>query len=304
MKKSELIYGVSLGVAFYLTGINILAGLIPHDENSKMIFLVIGVSLAAFGGILSIITVAWYISHREDKMRDDKIGMGEQKYKSKWWLGIAFELVLIIIFSYLFSYGFLKEVNINVQIAIVSGLFGILGWSIQSENQRRIEFHNRLFELEKDHKNRLAQIRLQTYNDRKEIYESLLKPFMEAFLVATEKKDIKEEMKKMGEEMRKKMVEDNINIHLLGSDETCRIWEEWLKLARRGEVKNEDIQKKRNVALILFYARLVLSIRRDLGYEETEINEEDFISSFITDIKAYENELKEARKWKKADEVP
>jgi len=33
-----------------------------------------------FGLLLSIITLAWYITHGEDKMRNNKIRIGEQKY--------------------------------------------------------------------------------------------------------------------------------------------------------------------------------------------------------------------------------
>lgn len=63
MKKSDLIYGVSIGAAFYLTGINILVEFIPD----KKIFFFIGIILVVFGGILPIITLILYVNHREDK---------------------------------------------------------------------------------------------------------------------------------------------------------------------------------------------------------------------------------------------
>lgn len=93
-------------------------------------------------------------------------------------------------------------------------------------------------------------------------------------------------------------------MHLFGSDESCRILEEWRSLGLKGKSENPEIQKKRNTAMLIFYSRLLLSIRRDLGQQETQINELGILRSFLTDLDQNEKEFREAMLWESASDVP
>lgn len=224
-------------------------------------------------------------------------------------IAIIIEIIFIALFFVFFSYEPFNNVDPNVKATIIAGLFGLLGWTIQHEYQtvrdfqqqsfqRNEEYEKRLHEIKIEHENRIAQIRLQNYDNRKEMYESLLLPFITMFRAAKEKKPV--DLIRLSKQMDK----NNIQVHLLGSDEACRAWEDWFQLAQRMETEKDDNKKKFiQLVVMILYARIVLSIRKDLGNEETEIDEIDFLRSFIKDIDDILPLLRKAQKVKSIEEI-
>jgi hypothetical protein len=169
---------------------------------------------------------------------------------------------------------------------------------IYIKSTKAMDAERRLHELDLNHHNTLAQIGMRSYDVRKEIYQQFLQPFMEALVLQKrgEVPDFQEQMESM--------VKSNIDIHLLGSDETCRIWQEWRSLGLKGQSEDIEIQKRRDAAMLIFYARIILSIRRDLGQKDTKIDEEGILRSFLTDFDKHKDEFREALLWKSASDVP
>ncbi len=189
-------------------------------------------------------------------------------------------------------------INSDVFIGSLTALFGLLGITFQINSAKTMDARRRSHELEANHQNSLAQIRMETYDARRESYLQLLEPFMEAL---SNPKAVKQ---KNQLDLVKTMVRINIDLHLFGSDESCRILEEWRSLGLKGQSENPEIQKKRNTAMLIFYSRLILSIRRDLGQQDTKIDELGILRSFLTDLDQNEKDFHEALQWESASDVP
>ena len=216
----------------------------------------------------------------------------------KYWISPIILIVSIIYVVYLFfisPYG--KQINLNVFIGSLTALIGLLGITFQIKATKEIEAERRLHEIEINHRNTLAQIRMRSYDARKESYKQLLKPFTETLILSSKQKPI--DFQKYIEEMMR----SNIDIHLLGSDKTCKLWENWRVLAFKTKEDDDELQKKIGLASLIFYARLILSIRKDLGHPYTKITEIDILRSFIKDLEDYKDELKEALKWESLSDV-
>lgn len=190
------------------------------------------------------------------------------------------------------------KINSDVFIGSLTALLGLLGISIQIKSAKTMDAKRRSHELETNHQNALAQIRMETYDARRESYLQLLEPFMEAL---SNPKDV---AGKDQQDLKATMVRVNIDLHLFGSDESCKILEEWRSLGLKGQSENPEIQKKRNTAMLIFYSRLILSIRRDLGQQDTKIDELGILRSFLTDLDQNEKDFREALKWKSTSDVP
>ena len=190
------------------------------------------------------------------------------------------------------------KINSDIFIGSLTALLGLLGVTIHMKSTKAMDAERRLHELNLNHHNALAQIGMRSYDVRKEIYQQFLQPFMDTMILQKrgEVPDFQEQMESM--------VKSNIDIHLLGSDETCRIWQEWRSLSLKGQSEDTEIQKRRNAAMLIFYARIILSIRRDLGQKDTKIDELGILRSFLTDIDEHKDEYREASLWKSASDVP
>ena len=217
----------------------------------------------------------------------------------KEWIGPIVLIVSIILLIVLF---FLKpkgqEINSNLFIGVLTALFGLLGIMLQINSIKDIEAKRRLHELELNHRNALAQIRMRSYDARRKTYQQLLGPFIKVMTFQKSGKQFNLQ------ELTEEMIKVGIDIYLLGSDETCRAWQEFKAIGFKGKSQNEQIARKRNAAILIFYARIILSIRRDLGQDDTEVSEIEILRSFISDIDEYLEELQEAQLWKTVSDVP
>ena len=222
-----------------------------------------------------------------------------KKTKQKDWIGsniLILSTILLIIIFIVEPKGL--KINPNVFIGSLTALLGLLSTMIYIKSTKAMDAERRLHELDLNHHNTLAQIGMRSYDVRKEIYQQFLRPFMEALILQKrgEVPDFQEQMESM--------VKSNIDIHLLGSDETCRIWQEWRSLGLKGQSEDIEIQKRRDATMLIFYARIILSIRRDLGQKDTKIDEEGILRSFLTDFDKHKDEFREALLWKSASDVP
>lgn len=211
-------------------------------------------------------------------------------------------IILIIGIIALACFYFFKPQGIQLDTEVFIGSFtalvGLLGISIQIRSSKTLDAERKEHEQKLNHQNALAQIRMRTYDARRESYMQLLEPFMKA--LANPRGVVKMDQ----QDQIETIVRANIDLHLFGSDESCKILEEFRSLGSKGQSKNPAIQKERNTAMLIFYSRLLLSIRRDLGQQETQVDELGILRSFLTDFDQHENEFKEALLWKSASDIP
>ncbi len=222
----------------------------------------------------------------------------EESYRKDW---IAPSILILSILGLIIIF-FAKpkgiEIDSNLFVGSLTALLGLLGLTFQMKTTKEIEAKRRLHELELNHRNTIEQIRMRSYDTRKKTYQLLLQPFTETFILQKrgEQPDIQKHVEIM--------IKSNIEIFLSGSDETCRAWLEWKALASKGIGEDKEIRDKRFAAMMVFYARMILSIRRDLGEKNTEINEMDILKSFMSDIDEKQYLFNKALSWKTASEVP
>ena len=222
-----------------------------------------------------------------------------KKTKQKDWIGsniLILSTILLIIIFIMEPKGL--KINPNVFIGSLTALLGLLSTMIYIKSTKAMDAERRLHELDLNHHNTLAQIGMRSYDVRKEIYQQFLQPFMDTMIL------LKRGKEPDFQEQTESIMKSNIDIHLLGSDETCRTWQEWRSLSFKGKSEDIEIQKRRNAAILIFYARIILSIRRDLGQKDTKIDELGILRSFLTDIDEHKDEYREASLWKSASDVP
>ena len=221
-----------------------------------------------------------------------------KKAKQKDWIAsniLILSIILLIIIFIIEPKGL--KITSNVFIGSLTALLGLLGITIHIKSTKAMEAERRLHELNLNHHNALAQIGMRSYDVRRETYLQFLQPFMEA-LVLQKRGEVPDSHKQI-----EAMVKSNIDIHLVGSDETCRAWQEWYSLSLKGKSGDIEIQKKRNFATLIFFARIILSIRCDLGQKDTKVDELGILRSFLTDFDEHKEEFQEALLWKSASDV-
>lgn len=223
-------------------------------------------------------------------MQRDTFASPETRYRPlalTLFLSVAAVLVVII----------LIPVDANTKAVLATAAIAVAGWLFTSEFQRRENAKARLMEIELEHERRVSEIQLQTYESRRESYDEFLALFQEA-----------QEAVKTGKELdiskvTIRMMRANLSILLLGSDEVIRLWDEFKKMGLKPPTEDKDVLLRRNVAILMFYSRVIIAIRRDLGREATVINEESVLRSFLTDYPKISDLVEEMRDVTSADEV-
>jgi len=75
------------------------------------------------------------------------------------------------------------------------------------------------------------------------------------------------------------MSDFNQRIMVWGSDDVLAVWVQWRRAAT-----NESDVKANPMKLMLLYEQLILTIRRDLGHKNSNLNTGDVLALFINDI--------------------
>jgi len=205
--------------------------------------------------------------------------------KSQWsWITSIVILVIAILglcYSFFLS-PYSENIDSNIFIGSLTALSGLLVVTFQIIASKQSDAERRLHEIKINHRNTISQIKMKGYDARKKTYDQLLKPFTNIIIATCEKKQINIKKNMEG------IVKAGIDIHLLGSDETCKIWDEWRAFSFKAE-HDTELEKIAGLITLALYPKLVLSIRKDLGYPYTELNGIDIFRSFIKDIDEYKD---------------
>jgi hypothetical protein len=207
--------------------------------------------------------------------------------KSHWyWItSIVILIIAILGLFYLFFFSpYSEDIDSNIFVVALTALIGLLGVTFQIIASKQSDAERCLHEIKINHHNTISQIKMKGYEARKKIYDQLLKPFTNIIIATCKKEKINIE-KTMGG-----IIKAGIDIHLLGSDETCKIWDEWRAFSFKAE-HDKELDNIVGLITLALYPKLVLSIRRDLGHPYTEISEIDVFRSFIKDIDKYKDVL-------------
>ena len=79
-------------------------------------------------------------------------------------------------------------------------------------------------------------------------------------------------------EFNQKMLSLGAKLFLFASDKTVKKYVEWREFGLNDKNKNDN-----NHQILLIMAELMVLIRKDLGYAETECNRDDFLNIMLTD---------------------
>ena len=90
------------------------------------------------------------------------------------------------------------------------------------------------------------------------------------------------------ENFNKKMLDLGVKLFFFASDETVKKYIEW----RLFGINSQDEQHIENkTKLVLLYAELIVLIRKDLGYENTKCNSDDFLNIILKDWEDYKKKI-------------
>ncbi len=123
---------------------------------------------------------------------------------------------------------------------------------------------------------RLARVRLR--EEQRKVYAEILDPYIRLF-TDLKGKGVQEATKKITSyEYRRAAFE----LNMFGSDRVVRAYNQLLAHAYRAENLGENDP----VTMMRLWGRLLLEIRRSLGYKRTKLNELDMLRAMIKDADA------------------
>jgi len=145
-------------------------------------------------------------------------------------------------------------------VPIVGGLLGVLGWYLRSSVET--------IRIEKE--------KLQ--DERRQIYTQILEPYIRIFAGAKNPRETKKAISQITSfEYRKASFE----LSLMGSDDVVRAVNELIQHTFRLE---RDGASSRPEELLIYWGRVLIAIRRDLGGTGTKLTEIDMLKVHIKDI--------------------
>lgn len=223
-------------------------------------------------------------------------------------MGIVYLVLSVTILFVLVIWGaYENDVRPEVIVLIASLLITIIGWFVKSEHERienskeRRSYQDnvhaqRKHEIELEHKRRISEIQLQNYPDRRETYQGFVDIFQKSSEVARGTPGATLPTKE-------EIMDLTMDLQLIGSDEVCQLWNEIRILGQRPTSSDASVPPERTMYMIVIYARIILSIRRDLGNENTGIDEISVLRSFVNDLDPMIPQLREIMK-KSIEEIP
>lgn len=180
----------------------------------------------------------------------------------KYWLivmsvvlfGISFGFLLYIALTGVFG------VSNDIIVVLLTVIFGSFGWIFKSEYDKRREIDRREYEA------RMEQERL-TFETRRQSYEGILKPFINVLAEGVGNIDeaaLKEEFMKAG-----------FKLLIYGSNDIIQRFNSYRQLGFQ--------QTPNQIALLVEFARLIISVKRLTGFPDTTLTEELVLRTFIND---------------------
>ena len=125
-----------------------------------------------------------------------------------------------------------------------------------------------LWVLKSDYDKRREMKRL-TYESRQKSYDALLKPFVNQFREIAVNKNVDPNT------LKQELVEAGVKLTIYGSDEVISAYENFKKLGQEQPLDNYELLSE--------FGKLILNIRKDTGFPETEITVKEILKSFIVD---------------------
>jgi len=151
---------------------------------------------------------------------------------------------------------------------------GVIGWGIRIRLQRRVDLEERLRE------------------DRIAIYNAILEPFI-ILLMSDEawNSDSKNKGKDKDNIAKKKLLsldyrQTGFRLSLMGSDEVVKSYNELMQYFYNSgpEPSGSEIDTQKIMSLLGYF---LLSIRRSMGNETTNLDQFDMLEWFISDARKY-----------------
>jgi len=113
------------------------------------------------------------------------------------------------------------------------------------------------------------EARKLTYESRKKMYDELLQPFIDSMIKAQRNQQLDID------KLTKQMTEVGIKLAIYGSDKVIAAYEKFRSL---GQKKPENPYQ-----ILVEFGKLIVTIRKDSGFPDTEVNIEKVLRMFIID---------------------
>lgn len=91
------------------------------------------------------------------------------------------------------------------------------------------------------------------------------------------------------QELQKRLLNSAVRLFFFASDSTIEAYRNWWEAAV--QVDPEDNEEEVGVELLKKYAELNVSMRQDLGYDETDASADDFLAMLFTDWEAHRTDV-------------
>ena len=168
-------------------------------------------------------------------------------------------LMLLLALAITIYVSYINIISTDVVVALLTGILGGISWLIKSESDKKRELE------------RLS------YESRRQAYDRLLQPFLNAMISIRSGQQINQD------ELNASMIEAGTKLFIYGSDEVCKEFNNFRRVSQDPE---QNVYK-----ILASYGRLLLAIRKDAGYPDTEMTVEEILRSFIVDYDQHREEI-------------
>ena len=187
-------------------------------------------------------------------------------------------LIVLSIILFGLTFGFLVYlalsgafgVSNDIIVVLITATFGGFGWIVKGEYDKRREIERR------EHEVSMENERL-TFKTRRQAYEDILNPFINALtggIANIDEEALKEEFMRAG-----------FKLLIYGSDDIIEQFNEY-RLLGLEQPPNQN-------ALLVGFARLLISIRKSTGFPDSNLTEETVLKTFIKNYNEVSEEIQE-----------
>lgn len=185
-------------------------------------------------------------------------------------------LIVLSIILFGFAFGFLVYVAItgvlavsnDIIVVLLTATFGGFGWVVKGEYDKKREIERR------EHESAMENERL-TFETRRQSYEGILQPFIDA--LAGGVANINEAA------LREEFMRAGFKLLIYGSDDIIQRFNEY-RLLGLEQPPNQN-------ALLVGFARLIISIRKSTGFPDSNLTEETILRTFINNYNEVSEEI-------------
>ena len=187
----------------------------------------------------------------------------------------------------------------GLTLPLVVALLGLLGLLVQMDANFRADARRREHERILAHTQAMNEAKMQTFLDRKNVYEALIEPFKN-LLIGKFIKNQRDAQILNPEGMAKA----KFDLLTYGSDTTIRALTDFFAMGAKANSMTDENKSVREAANLVFFARLIKSIRNDLGLADGDLDEILLLRLVLTDLDQNEARIRSAMGYNSAAEVP